>query len=179
MNVRGSKTHTIVMQSSWELHNIITYLHNLIHLISIGDASSPPLVELALPYDPQGRWWEWGNNSMYRRCLQLARWWLEYDPLWWKGRFRPTSAQCPQVGAFRFSHQTLFFIKCKVQTPSLMWLNKRVCFVLTSHERNMARSKRLFTTSCTMKCCESESAMMKEIIHEQMKMFWQNFSLQV
>ena len=91
MNERGSKTHTIVMQSSWELHNIITYLHNLIHLISIGDASSPPLVELALPYDPQGRWWEWGNNFMYRRCLQLARWWLEYNPLWWEGRFRPTS----------------------------------------------------------------------------------------
>ena len=41
---------------------------------------------------------------MYRWCLQLAssQAMIMYDPLWWKGRFRPTSAQCPQVGAFRF-----------------------------------------------------------------------------
>ena len=118
------------------------------------------------------------KHSMYRRCLQLAWWRMDRSSVLERA-YCPTSAQCPQVGAFRFSHQTLFFIKCKVQTPSLMWLNKRVCFVLTSHERNMARSKRLFTTSCTMKCCESGSAMLKDIIHKQMKMFWENFSLQL
>ena len=26
-----------------------------------------------LPDDPRWGWWEWGNNHMYRRCLQLAR----------------------------------------------------------------------------------------------------------
>ena len=95
----GSTRLTTVMQSSWELHNIITYLHNLTQLASIMDASTPPMVIWALPYNSQGRWWKWGNNSMYRMCLQLAWWWLEYYPLWWKGHFR--SAQCPQVGAFR------------------------------------------------------------------------------
>ena len=95
------------MQSSWELHNIITYLCYLIYLTSIGNTSSPPLIEWALPDDPQGRWWEWGNNSMYCRYLELAWWRLEYDPLWWKGRFRPTSAQCLQVGIFHFCY-TLF-----------------------------------------------------------------------
>ena len=86
------------MQSSWELHNIITYPHNLTQLASIMDASTPPMVIWALPYNSQGRWWKWGNNSMYRMCLQLAWWWLEYYPLWWKGRFR--SAQFPQVDAY-------------------------------------------------------------------------------
>ena len=118
---RGSTTLTTVMQLSWELHNIITYLHNIIHLTSIGDASSPPLVEWALSYDPQGRWWEWGNNSMYRRCLQLARWWLEYNPLWWKGRFRPTSAQCPQVGAFHVCFVFSFWIWTE-NSPSSKWV---------------------------------------------------------
>ena len=37
---RGSTTLTIVMQSSMEIHNTITYLYNLIHLTSIGDAAA-------------------------------------------------------------------------------------------------------------------------------------------
>ena len=93
------------------------------------------------------------------------------DPLCWKGRIAQPPHSAHKWAPFVFLTKLFFFMKCKVQTPSLMWRNKRVCFVLTSHERNMARPKLLFTTSCTMKCCESESAMMKEIIHEQMKMF--------
>ena len=153
-------------------------LYHLIHLTSIGDAAALLWSNGYCHMISGGGWWEWGNIQ----CTVGAYSWPGDE--WSRSSvleraYCPTSAQCPQVGAFRFSHQTLFFIKCKVQTPSLMWLNKRVCFVLTSHERNMARSKRLFTTSCTMKCCESGSAMLKDIIHKQMKMFWENFSLQL
>ena len=74
---------------------------------------SASLIEGALPCDPptvgvMGV----RKQSMNRRCLQLARWWLEYDPLWWKGRFRPTSAQCPLVGAFRHSFHFFFYFSC-------------------------------------------------------------------
>ena len=34
------------------------------------------------------------------------------NPLWWKGRFRPTSAQCPLVGAFRHSFHFFFYFSC-------------------------------------------------------------------
>ena len=174
----ASNPRTIVMLWSTESHITFCLLYNLIHLTSIGDAAALLWSNGYCHMISGGGWWEWGNIQ----CTVGAYSWPGDE--WSRSSvleraYCPTSAQCPQVGAFRFSHQTLFFIKCKVQTPSLMWLNKRVCFVLTSHERNMARSKRLFTTSCTMKCCESGSAMLKDIIHKQMKMFWENFSLQL
>ena len=126
------------MQSSWERHNMITYLCYLIYLTSIGNTSIPPLIECALPDDLQERWWEWGNNSMYRRCLQLAWWWLEYDPLWWKGRFRPTSAQCPQVGAFRFSFSIPFsFVWNRNSPPSQWWKTEKICSAVSISDHSI------------------------------------------
>ena len=152
-------------------------LYHLIHLTSIGDAAALLWSNGYCHMISGGGWWEWGNIQ----CTVGAYSWPGDE--WSRSSvleraYCPTSAQCPQVGAFRFSHQTLFFLwNAKSKLPP--WCGGIKEYTLSWPERIMARSKLLFTTSCTMKCCESESAMMKEIIHEQMKMFWQNFSLQV
>ena len=154
-------------------------LYHLIHLTSIGDAAALLWSNGYCHMISGGGWWEWGNIQ----CTVGAYSWPGDE--WSRSSvleraYCPTSAQCPQVGAFRFSHQTLFFYEmwnAKSKLPP--WCGRIKEYTLSWPERIMARSKLLFTTSCTMKCCESESAMMKEIIHEQMKMFWQNFSLQV
>ena len=103
-------THTIVMQWGTQFHIGFIYHYNLIHLTSIGDAAALLWSNGHCHMILRG-----GDGSeetfIHRRCLQLARWWLEYDPLWWKGRFRPTSAQCPQVGAFRRSLSILLLFR--------------------------------------------------------------------
>ena len=71
--------------------------------------SSAPLVEWVLPYDLRWGWWEWGNIQ----CTVGAYSWPGEE--WSRSSvleraYCPTSAQCPQVGAFRFSHQILFFL---------------------------------------------------------------------
>ena len=139
--------------------------------------SSAPLVEWVLPYDL--RWWVMGvrKHSMYRRCLQLA--WWRMEPILCVGKgVLPNLRTVPTSGRLSFFSPNSFFLwNAKSKLPP--WCGGIKEYTLSWPERIMARSKLLFTTSCTMKCCESESAMMKEIIHEQMKMFWQNFSLQV
>ena len=105
-------------------------LYHLIHLTSIGDAAALLWSNGYCHMISGGGWWEWGNIQ----CTVGAYSWPGDE--WSRSSvleraYCPTFAQCPQVGAFRFSHQTLFFMKCKVQTPSLMWRNKRVYFVLT------------------------------------------------
>ena len=176
----ASNPRTIVMLWSTESHITFCLLYNLIHLTSIGDAAALLWSNGYCHMISGGGdgWWEWGNIQ----CTVGAYSWPGdewIDPLCWKGRIAQPPHSAHKWAPFVFLTKLFFFMKCKVQTPFLMWWNKRVCFVLTSHERNMARSKRLFTTSCTMKCCESGSAMLKDIIHKQMKMFWENFSLQL
>ena len=111
-NPRGSTTLTIVMQSSMEIHNTITYLYNLIHLTSIGDAAALLWSNGYCHMISGGGWWEWGNIQ----CTVGAYSWPGDE--WSRSSvleraYCPTSAQCPQVGAFRFSHQTLFFYEMK------------------------------------------------------------------
>ena len=83
-------THTIVMQWGTQFHIGFIYHYNLIHLTSIGDAAALLWSNGHCHMILRG-----GDGSeetfIHRRCLQLARWWLEYNSLWWEGRFRPTS----------------------------------------------------------------------------------------
>ena len=53
------------------------------------------------------------------------------DPLCWKGRIAQPPHSAHKWAPFVFLTKLFFFMKCKVQTPSLMWRNKRVYFVLT------------------------------------------------
>ena len=77
------KCNTTVHPCSYNLSN-----HTVsIHMTFIGDAGAP-LWSKGRCHVISQRWgrWEWGNNLFtIGRCLQLARWRLEYNPLWGKG----------------------------------------------------------------------------------------------
>ena len=108
----ASNPHTIVMLWSMEPHITFCHLISLNTLDFHWGCSSAPLVEWVLPYDLRWGWWEWGNIQ----CTVGAYSWPGDE--WSRSSvleraYCPTSAQCPQVGAFRFSHQTLFFYEMK------------------------------------------------------------------
>ena len=90
-------------------------LYHLIHLTSIGDAAALLWSNGYCHMISGGGWWEWGNIQ----CTVGAYSWPGDE--WSRSSvleraYCPTSAQCPQVGAFRFSHQTLFFYE--MQSPN-------------------------------------------------------------
>ena len=64
-----------------------------------------------LPDDPRRGWWKWGNNLMYYKCLQLARWKVGVRSSVVGGRFSLTSAQLPTCGRLRiFLHILFLFV---------------------------------------------------------------------
>ena len=84
-------------------------LYQLIHLTSFGDAAALLWSNGYCHMISGGGWWEWGNIQ----CTVGAYSWPGDE--WSRSSvleraYCPTSAQCPQVGAFRFSHQILFFL---------------------------------------------------------------------
>ena len=111
----ASNPRTIVMLWSTESHITFCLLYNLIHLTSIGDAAALLWSNGYCHMISGGGWWEWGNIQ----CTVGAYSWPGDE--WSRSSvleraYCPTSAQCPQVGAFRFSHQTLFFYE--MQSPN-------------------------------------------------------------
>ena len=107
----------------------------------------------------------------YYSCLKLARWRLEYNPLWGKRRFSRTSAQCPHVGVFWFSFYVSFIFWAEVplllnggifkRLPTILdgtnvfagnnvkaWeqtdLNTVIHSILTSASLNKSNGKQLF-----------------------------------
>ena len=105
-------------------------LYHLIHLTSIGDAAALLWSNGYCHMISGGGWWEWGNIQ----CTVGAYSWPGdewIDPLCWKGRIAQPPHSAHKWAPFVFLTKLFFFMKCKVQTPSLMWRNKRVYFVLT------------------------------------------------
>ena len=49
-----------------------------------------------------------GGVKGVRKYSMYDRWWLEYDCLWCKGYYCPTSALCPQVAAFCLSSNPIY-----------------------------------------------------------------------
>ena len=64
-----SNCNAIVHWASKAFNN----LSPLIHMTSSSNADACYSLNGKLPDDPQWGRWEWGNNHLYHRCLQLAR----------------------------------------------------------------------------------------------------------
>ena len=109
---------TIVVRWSSDLHIGFSVLHYLIHKTSIGGAAA--------------LLWSNGHCHMISRGSDGSEATFNVpqvptagqvtngaNPLWWKGRFRPTSAQCPLVGAFRHSFHFFFLFFMHQYFPSI------------------------------------------------------------
>ena len=105
----ASNPHTIVMLWSMEPHITFCHLYHLIHLTSIGDAAALLWSNGYCHMISGGGWWEWGNIQ----CTVGAYSWPGDE--WSRSSvleraYCPTSAQCPQVGAFGFCFHIFFRI---------------------------------------------------------------------
>ena len=77
----------------------------LIHIALSSNADACYSLNGQLPDDLQWGWWEWGNNLMYHKCLQVARWKVGVRSSVVGGRFSLTSAQlltCGRLSLFLY-----------------------------------------------------------------------------
>ena len=102
---------TIVVQWSSGLHNCFSVLHYLIHKTSIGGAAALLWSNGHCHMISGG---SDGSEATFNvpQVPTAGQVTNGANPLWWKGRFRPTSAQCPLVGAFRHSFHFFFYFSC-------------------------------------------------------------------
>jgi len=61
------------MLSYIAIHKLLIILSHLVHMASSNNADACYSLNGKLPDDPRWGWWEWGNNHIYHRCQQLAR----------------------------------------------------------------------------------------------------------
>ena len=117
--------------------------------------SSASFIEGALPCDlPTMGVIGVRKQSMNHRCLQLARWWLEYNPLWGKGVLAE-----PLHSALMWAPSDLLFI-CfyflSINSPTSQWREfKKTSKYIGKHQCICREGMRadLSTHGCTF-CCD-------------------------
>ena len=133
----ASNPHTIVMLWSMEPHITFCHLYHLIHLTSIGDAAALLWSNGYCHMISGGGWWEWGNIQ----CTVGAYSWPGDE--WSRSSvleraYCPTFAQCPQVGAFRFSFSIPFsFLWNKNSPPSQWWKTEKICSAISINDHSI------------------------------------------
>ena len=130
-------THTIVMQWGTQFHIGFIYHYNLIHLTSIGDAAALLWSNGYCHMISGGGWWEWGNIQ----CTVGAYSWPGDE--WSRSSvleraYCPTFAQCPQVGAFRFSFSIPFSFVWNRNSPPSQWRKtEKICSAISINDHSI------------------------------------------